>query len=69
MNAYGILVESYRKGKSNVPGGKPLPVPICPPKILHGLQLGLSDERSVTECLNGSIQCAELWSAGGKDGG
>jgi hypothetical protein len=37
MNEYGALVEWYWQGKTEVMGGKPVTVPLCPPQISHGL--------------------------------
>jgi hypothetical protein len=35
MNGYGVFVEWYRQGTTEVLGEKPVPVPLCPPQISH----------------------------------
>jgi hypothetical protein len=39
MNEYGTLVEWYWQGKT---AATPVPVPLCPPQVSHGLLLLLS---------------------------
>jgi hypothetical protein len=50
-------------GENRSNGGKPVPVPLCPPQIPHGLtpgsKLGLRGERPTTNRL--SHGTAELW--------
>jgi hypothetical protein len=36
MNYCGTSVEWYWQGKTKVLRGKPAPLPLCPPEILHG---------------------------------
>jgi hypothetical protein len=45
---YGALVQLYRQGKTEVLGEKPVPVPICPPQISHGLTWDRSRASEVT---------------------
>ena len=35
MNGYGVLVEWYRQGTTEVLGEKPITLPLCPPQISH----------------------------------
>jgi hypothetical protein len=34
---YVALVELYRQGKTDTTGEKPVPLSLCPSKIMHGL--------------------------------
>jgi hypothetical protein len=49
MSEYGAAAEWYWQGKTEGIGEKPLPVPLCPPQIPHGLpweRTGTSAARS-----------------------
>jgi hypothetical protein len=37
IHEYGALMEWYWQGKTEELGEKPVPVPLCPPQIPHGL--------------------------------
>ena len=61
MNGYGALVEWYWQGKTEVLGEKPVPRPLYPPQISHGLtKPGPSWQEAVGEtpkpwhCFSGS---------------
>jgi hypothetical protein len=63
FSIFQALLEWNWQGKTEVFGGKPVPVPLCPPQIPHGLTRDLT-RTSATNCLShGTVMCCAcyLW--------